>query len=187
MSRVAEDYRREIAAVDRLEPLLDRISHPELVEHARLLSDADLTVADDDHVYRANDRVLDLWAESDRVRMCAVAPGSRACLQAGMETTVEHGVDVEICFLPDSVPSPDQMASDAFDPTKAFDHYDTYVSDAVPFTFVLFDDVAAIAAHNEVSIPVVLVESNDPRVYEWLDGLYAEIQSSARPMRELAV
>jgi predicted transcriptional regulator len=187
VSRIAEEYRHGIDAIDRLEPLLDRITHPELLSNAHLLSDAGITVADEDHIYRANDRVLDLWADSDRVRMCAVAPGSRICLQGAMETTVEHGIDVEMCFLPDAMPSPEQLESDVFDPSDAFEYFETYTSDRIPFTFVLFDDVAAIAAHNEVSIPVVLAESDDPRVYEWLDGLYAEIEASARPVRELAV
>ena len=76
------------------------------------------------------------------------------------------------------------MESLTFDPSRAAEHYNTYVSEALPFTFVLGDEVAAIAGHNEVSVPVVPAESDDPRVYEWLEGLYAECEAGARPVRE---
>jgi len=186
-SRVAEEYLRGIETVDRLEPLLDRFPHPEVLVNLHRLSDAELTVDDDAHIYRANDRVFELWADTDRVRMGAVSPGSRFYRREEIRTTIENDVDVETCFLPDAVPTAEQMESDAFDPSDVFDHYETHISEAVPFTFILYDDVATIAAHNEVRIPVVLAESADARVYQWLQGIYTDRKASARQIRRIPV
>lgn len=174
-----ENFADGMEAIERLDPLFDRVTHPRLLGNAHLLTGAELTVADDDNVYRANDRVLELWGRSEKIRMCADVPGSRACLQECIETTLENNVDVDVYYQPDSVPSKEKMQSDAFDPAEMFEYFDTFVSDTVPFTFILYDDTAAIAGHNEMNIPTVLAETEEPRVYQWLEGIYAECQSSA--------
>lgn len=182
LSHVVEDCLTGIVTVDRLDPLFEYVDHPELLSHAPLLADADLTVADEDHIYRANERVLELWGRSDRVRMAAVAPGSRVCLEEGAKTTRENDVDVELCIHSDAIPGREQRESDAFDTSEALACFETSASEAIPFTFMLCDDdVSAIAGHNEVSIPVVLAETDDRRAYQWLENLYETCTANAEP------
>jgi len=186
LSHLTAQFRSGVETIDHLEPLFEYVSHPRLLANAHRLSEVDLTVADDDHIYRANDRVLELWRQADRIRMGAVAPGSRLCLGAAVEATIQNGVDVEMCFLPDARPDPEQLASDAFDPAEMFEYCETYVSDAIPFTFVLYDDdVSVITGHNDISIPAVAAESDDPEVYRWLESIYDECKASARPAEEM--
>jgi predicted transcriptional regulator len=185
LSHLTEQFRSGVETVDHLEPLFEYVSHPRLLANAHRLSDAELTVADDGHIYRANDRVLELWRQADRIRMCAVAPGTRICLGGAVEATVQNGADVEMCFLPDARPDPDELASKAFDPAEMFEYCDTYVSDTIPFTFVLYDEVSVITGHNDISVPAVAAESDDPEVYRWLERIYDECKAGARPADEM--
>ena len=174
--------RDDIEAIDRLEPLFDRIDHPELLARVHLLSDAEVTVADGDNMYRANDRVLECWAETETVRSAMAGSGSRLCLEKSVSMAVEREMDVEMCFRPDVLPSDEHLDTGDFDASTMFEQFETYLSESVPFTFLLCDDFAVIAAHNETGIPVVVAETEDPAVYQWLESSYERIKEDARPL-----
>ena len=184
VTRVAERYRRGIDAVDRLDALFAVVDHPDLFARAHLLADADLTVADETNSYRASDRLLERWADADRVRMAAATRVNRICLDACLNTTADADVDAELVFDPAAVPTIDQLRSASFDRPELFEHFELLVSETVPFTFVLYDDHAAIAGYNELCIPVVLAESDDPALYRWLETRYAACVDAANPLED---
>jgi len=184
LSYAIEAFVKDIDNISRLEPLLDRIDHPELLEKAHLLSDADITVADDDNMYRANDRVLEYWDETDTVRAAMASSGSRLCLEKSVSMAVEQEMDVEMCFPPDVFPSDEHLNNGSFDAATLFDEFETYISESVPFTFLLCDDRAVVAAHNDIGIPTAVAETDDPIIYQWLESQYERIREEARPLEE---
>jgi hypothetical protein len=105
--------------------------------------------------------------------MAAATRVNRICLDACLNTTADADVDAELVFDPAAVPTTDQLRAASFDRSALFEHFELFVSETVPFTFVLYDDHAAIAGYNEVCIPVVLAESDDPALYRWLETRYA--------------
>lgn len=146
MASVVEAYRSGIDTVDRLEPLFEIVDHPDLLDRANLRSDAKLTVADDDNMYRANDRFLDLWAQCDTIRAGMVGSGSRICLKESSRLTVENDMDVEMCYLPDVVPTPEHLDTGTFGLDELIDCLKVYVTEAVPFRFLLMGDTAGFVA-----------------------------------------
>lgn len=185
LSRVTETYRRGTETIDRLEPLFEIVDDPDVLEKAHLLADATMTVADEDNMYRANDRVLDLWADSETVRAAMMNTGSRLCLQKSTELTREGDMDVELCFHPETLPTNEHLANGEFDASALPECFDVSVTDAVSFTFVLYDEVAAIVGHDEVGTPIVVAETECPLVYGWLEDCYTDILERSRPVRQI--
>lgn len=179
---VVERYRSGLETVERLDVLFEYEAHPELLSNAHLLADAELTVADDDNIYRANDRSIELWDQSDTVRAGMVGSGSRHCLEALARCTIEGDVDAEMCFRSDVAPTGEFLDSTGFDFDELFESLDAYVTDSIPFTFLLYDEVAAVVGHDHVGVPAVFAETDSPRVYQWLEGLYEDCKPDTSPI-----
>jgi len=185
LSYAVEEYRNDLDAIERLEPLLEEIDHPELLENAYLLDDAEITTPGENNMYRANDRVIELWMQAETIRSGMTGSGSRQCLPKSAEYAIENGMDIEMCFLPDAIPTPEHL--DDIDVDRLLDAFNAQVTDAVPFTFLLFDDQAAIVSHNEVGIPMIVAETKNVYAYKWLEKLYQECKASARPIEPAVV
>jgi len=179
LSYAVESYLDSLDAIDRLEPLFERVSHPELLANAHMLADADLTVADDDNKYRANDRILDLCADAGRVRSGMTGSGSRHCMDGAARIAAEGDTHIEMVFRSEIVPSREHLGDVDSSTARFFEHVDAYSTEDVPFTFLLFDDRAGIVGHDHVGLPVVFAETEDQRAYQWLADLYADIRASA--------
>lgn len=179
MSTLSERYLEGMDAIERLTPLFDVVSHPELIEHAHLLVDADITVADESDPYRASDRALELWSRSECVRGALTARGSRYSLMEGTRAAFEGEMSVELCFTPDALPRGDELDADTVDAIRLSKRFQTFVADEIPFSFALHDDVATVVGHNDVGVPSVLVESTTPVVRRWLETLYDDCRRSA--------
>jgi predicted transcriptional regulator len=184
MNHAVEQYLTTIDTIERLEPLFERVDHPELFAHAHLLADAEMTVAADDNKYRANDRAVELFGQSETIRAAMTGSGSRLCIEESTAEAVEGEMSVGMCFTPEALPTGEHLDADDADIDQLFDCFDLLISEAIPFAFVLHDEVATIVSHNEVGIPVVVVESDDPAVYRWLERLYRECTDAARPVEE---
>lgn len=184
MNHAVEQYLTTIETIERLEPLFERVAHPELFAHAHLLADAEITLAADDNKYRANDRAVELFGQSETVRAAMTGSGSRLCIEESTAEAVAGDMSVEICFTPEAWPTGEHLDADDADIDQLFDCFDILVSEAIPFAFVLHDEVATIVSHNEVGIPVVVVESDEPAVYRWLERLYRACTNAARPVEE---
>ena len=183
MNHAVEQYLTTIDTIERLEPLFERVDHPELFAHAHLLADAEMTVAADDNKYRANDRAVELFGQSETIRAAMTGSGSRLCIEESTAEAVEGEMSVGMCFTPEALPTGEHLDADDADIDQLFDCFDLLISEAIPFAFV-HDEVATIVSHNEVGIPVVVVESDDPAVYRWLERLYRECTDAARPVEE---
>jgi predicted transcriptional regulator len=176
-SRAVDRYLSTVETIDRLEPLFERIDHPELLDHAHLLADAELTVADEENMYRANDRAVELFAQSETIRASMTGSGSRLCIEESTAAVAEGEMDVEMCFTPEALPTSDHLDADI---DRLFERLDIYVVEGLPFAFVLHDEVATVVAHNEVGVPIVVAETDDPAAYRWLEARYAEYRTRAR-------
>jgi hypothetical protein len=145
-----------------------------------MLADAEVTVATEENRYLANDRVIELWSASETVRSGMTGSGSRHCMGEATRLTVEQDIDVEMCFRSDVLPSRDHL--DNADSDEFFNVIDAYRADDVPFTFLLFDDRAGIVGHNDMGTPMVIADTDDPGVYQWLEGRYTELKRGAEPV-----
>jgi predicted transcriptional regulator len=176
-SRAVDRYLSTIETIDRLEPLFERIDHPELLDHAHLLADAELTVADEENMYRANDRAVELFGQSETIRAAMTGLGSRPCIEASTAAATEGGMDVEMCFTSEALPTDEHLDAGT---DRLFECFDVYVVEELPFTFVLHDEIATVVAHNEVGVPIVVAETDNPEAYRWLEARYAEQRAHAR-------
>lgn len=175
------------AALDRLDPLLDAVDAPELLTHLHLLADARTTVADDTDPYGANDRALELWNDSERVRGAMTASGSRHSIVEGTRHALDSGMHVEMCYTPAVFPTKRQLGSDVFGAYLDSERVEAFVTDDIPFSFALHETVSTIVAHDETGVPSVLVESEAPEVRRWLEGVYADCRANATPIEDASV
>jgi len=63
-----DSFASGVDALDRLEPLFERVSHPDLLEHAHLLTDARVVVADASNPYRVVERAMERFEATTRSR-----------------------------------------------------------------------------------------------------------------------
>jgi predicted transcriptional regulator len=182
LSHAVERFDDGVETVDRLEPLFDVVSHPELLANADLFADADVVVATDADRYRAADRGLELWKASETARSVRTGLGSRHCLEESTRNALATGMDVEMVLHPDAMPSSEALERWEFDVSEMLGAFETSVSERPPFSFSLFDETVFLIGYGEVQVPVVGVETDDPLAYRWAEELYRECKASARPL-----
>lgn len=87
-----------------------------------------------------------------------------------------------MCFRLDIVPTREYLDIGEFGVDELLKCLDVYATDSIPFTILLYDDHAGIVGHDHVGMPVVLAETDAPRAYQWLEGLYEDCKADISPI-----
>lgn len=181
MADASSRFRDEVETVNRLRPLLEAVDSPALAANAHRFADARVTVADESDPYAPTDRIFDVFSEATRIRGGRVSVGSRDAV-ARSTAAVHDGMAIEICYRPTTLATTLQFMADADDDLPVPDVVTLYVSESVPFTFTVYDDVATVTGHDEAtSLPTVFVESAAPEARRWLERLYERCVEVATP------
>ncbi|RQG94347.1 helix-turn-helix transcriptional regulator [Natrarchaeobius chitinivorans] len=173
-----------VTAIDRLEPLLMGVSSQELAANAHLLIDAELVVATETNPYVATDRAMDLWETSDRIRFAIPAMGSRDSIVRGTTEIRNSGMDVEMCLTPKVLATFRNLTPDLLDEIIVAENVTIRVSERIPFSFALHEDVVTVGANDETGIATVLAISDAPEARSWLYGLFERCWSRGTPVEE---
>lgn len=84
LSALTETYFGGIDAIERLQPLFESVSHPELVEHAYLLTDATVPVVDPENPYLVAERSVERFEAASDVRGVVASASPRGLLESAL-------------------------------------------------------------------------------------------------------
>ena len=175
----AERYERSVAAIARLEPLLDEISAPELTRNVHLFADAEVFTATPQNPNEPIDVWLDHFASFDRFRGTVVA----GCPPAVTEQGVEHAqndVDFEAICSPLALEADQNASKEAFETIATAASPSLYTHSDLPFTMGIVDEVVIIIGFDEkTTLPVVSVATDDPEARAWAMDLYRRYKREA--------
>ena len=171
-------------SIDNLGPLLDRIDSPELAANAHLLADAEVVVASETNPYAPADRAMELWQQSARVRVVTTATGSREAIVEGTKLMVESDITVDLLYTSTLLEAFRTVAPELLEETIAAPNVQMRVTETLPFSFAVHDDVGSVTATEETGAPIAIAMSRTPSARAWLEGLFEECWSRSTPVTE---
>ncbi|WP_440770600.1 helix-turn-helix transcriptional regulator [Natronorubrum sp. DTA28] len=178
---LAKRYLAGLDALEGLDRLFDLVDHPELAEHAHLLADARVTVADASDPYRVVDRVVERFEATTRSRGTITNATSLQVLDR-VSPSLNEKESIERIFDASALEAHENYGGEAFEEALASDSATLLVTDdPLPFTFAIDDEGVGIVGHEPATgLPTVHVESDDERARTWLKRLYEESRRHAR-------
>nr|WP_124193479.1 hypothetical protein [Natrarchaeobius chitinivorans] len=127
---------------------------------------------------------MDLWETSHRIRFAIPAIGSRDSVVRGTTEVRNSGMDVEMCLTPRVLSTFRNLTPDLLDEIIVAENVTIQVSEGIPFSFALHEDVVTVGANDETGIATVLAISDAPEARSWLCGLFKRCWSRGTPVEE---
>ncbi|WP_313692497.1 helix-turn-helix transcriptional regulator [Halorarum halobium] len=177
-------YETAVESIGRLEPLLELVDHPALVEHAHLFTGAEVVVADASNPYRVVDHVIDRFGETSGSRGTIVSTTAVEALQRATPALEDRG-HIERVFAASALESHETVGGEAFRAVTANENLSILAApDAdVPFSFAIDDADVSVVGHDPATgLPTVHVESDRPAARAWLEALYERCRAAAEPI-----
>ncbi|WP_114576081.1 winged helix-turn-helix domain-containing protein [Saliphagus sp. LR7] len=182
--RLAETFLEGIEAIDRLDPLFEVVSHPDLLDHAHTLTDPTVTTVDATDPYRVADRAIERFEAAHDPRGVVSSASPTGLLEDAREI-VDTKDRIEWLFAERALAAHDAVGGEAFLDALEAPHLSIGVvpDEAVPFTFSVDRDDVSVSGHDPTSgLPTVIVESDSPAAWAWLDGRFRSLQKRATPL-----
>ena len=173
-----------IETTDRLEPLFELVSHPELTDRAHLFADAQVVVADASNPYRVVDRVIERFEETSRSRGTLASTTAAEAIERAIPS-IEDKEFIERIFTESALDAHDTVGGKGFREVTQNDVLSVLVADddAIPFSFAIDDEGVTIVGHDPATgLPTVHVECQNPTVRSWLEEIYERCRSRSRPL-----
>lgn len=180
----ANSYRTAVETVSRLEPLLEAVDDPELTEHAHLLADGDITLADASNPYRVVERVVERFEETVTSRGTIASTTHLEAIEQ-VAPNLAQRESIERIFTKSALEAHSTVAEGAFAKVTSADTVSLYVTDddRIPFSFAIDNDSVTVVGHGGATgLPSVHVESDSPEARVWLETVYERCQSAAEPL-----
>ncbi|ELZ11633.1 hypothetical protein C479_07211 [Halovivax asiaticus JCM 14624] len=172
-------FERSVAAAERLEPLLETVSAPELTRHVDLFADAELAVATPSNPNRPIERWLEHFSSTERFRGFVVTGCPPAVTRQGTQN-VEAGIDMEVICTPLALRADRNANEEAFESIAGGDAATLYTHPGLPFTMSLFDGTVILSGFDEeTTLPVVTAATDDRAALAWAEGLYHRYRQEA--------
>ncbi|MEY7850561.1 helix-turn-helix transcriptional regulator [Natrarchaeobius sp. A-rgal3] len=181
-----ERFERTIEAVDRLEPLLERVTATEFTRHVDYFADADLAVATPDHPNRPTDNWVERFSAADRFRGFVANGCPPVVSQEGAENA-GGGFEMELVCTPLALQADRNATDEAFETVVGADGSAIYTHSDLPFTMSIFDDdVLVLVGFDDGTVyPAVTAATDDPEALAWADGLFRRYKSEATAFEPL--
>lgn len=183
----AKRFERSLSAVDRLQPMLDEISAPELARNVHLFADADLAVATPQNPNAPIESWLDNLESCDYFRSMLVSGCPSAVTEKGLERA-QDGIDFEVIFTPLALEADRNGSEKAFRRIAAAETTLLYTHDGVPFTMGIIDETVIVGGFDaDTSLPVASVTTDDPEARAWAESLYRRYRREADTLDSLEI
>lgn len=179
-----EEFRTGLATVEGLAPLFDVVSHPELLEHAHLLTDPTVIVADATNPYRVVERVLERYEATERSRGTITNPTAGEAIDTALPELGEKE-HIERILTASALEAHDTIAGEQFRAATEREGLSllTAADEAVPFTFAIDDEDVTVVGHDPTTgLPTVHVASANPAARDWLERVYGRCRGAAEPV-----
>jgi predicted transcriptional regulator len=172
-----EQFRTELDAVDRLDPILDAIDTENVDLPLEHLADATVECPRPGQPHVVVKRVDDLLDEADSLQMF-----SRVVSPIYVDIThraIQDGAEIDVIFRRDVVEALfSEYGTKARDAAKT-GRFDVRIHDDCPFELFLFDDVVGISAHDDRGLPRGFVETSNPTVVDWAESVFDRFWADA--------
>jgi len=180
----ADRFERSLAAADRLGPLLEHLSTPELTRNIYLFADADLAVATPQNPNAPIEPWLDRFESFDYSRSLVVA----GCPPAITEQGVNHAtndVDFEAVCTPLALQADQNASKEAFETIATAEGPSLYTHPDLPFTMGIIDEsVIIIGFDTETTLPVASITTDRPEALLWAKQLYSQYKRESTGLEE---
>ncbi|WP_276253232.1 helix-turn-helix transcriptional regulator [Halomontanus rarus] len=186
LSRLTDTYLDGREAIERLEPLFEYVSDPDLLANAHRLTDATVTVVDASNPYRVAERSIERFEAASDVRG-AVSKASPSEMLEDAEAILETKSEISWIFAESAFDAHRTVGGDTFRAALDAPHISLRVApdDRVPFTFSVDRDDISISGHDPTSgLPTVIVESSSPAAKLWLENRFETLFETATPLEE---
>ncbi|MFC3959007.1 helix-turn-helix transcriptional regulator [Halovivax cerinus] len=182
LSRASASFRATTETIERLEPLFDVVSHPELLDNAYRLDDPTVTVVDASNPYRVADRAVERFEERPAVRgVTASATDAEAFARAGPLLSEKSRVE---WLFTETAFDAHETINDEFRRVLSAPTISIGIvpDEAVPFSFSVDEDVSIVGHDDRTGLPTVLVESDSQAAHDWLRRRFEELDERATPL-----
>ncbi|MFC7044218.1 helix-turn-helix transcriptional regulator [Halobacteriaceae archaeon GCM10025711] len=183
---VAEEtlrFERNVAAADRLAPLLDLIcdDHQELVVEP--FADATVTVATPDDPYAPARRFVELARASATLRGFNTTHMVPLAMGAGYGHVLEE-TETEVIYLPDVVETLFETFPERAAAAVERGHLKLRTREALPYGLAIFDDRVGVGGYDEQTGAMrVFVDTDAAIAREWAERTYDVYRSRSTPIR----
>lgn len=182
LSRAVDAFRDATDTIDRLEPLFEVVSDPELLDNAYRLREPSVTVVDASDPYRVADRAVERFEERSVVRgVTASATDAKAFEQAGPRLGEKSSID---WLFTERALTTHETINEGFRVVLDAPNVSLGIvpDKAVPFSFSVDEDVSIVGHDDRTGLPTVLVESGSQAAYDWLDRRFTTLAEQATPL-----
>lgn len=170
-----KEYSADLATALDLDEFLNAVESIDVpLEH---FADAEVIQPEAHRAHQGVKRILDIVEESDTLRMCSTILSPLYVDVARREMV--DGMEIETIF-DERLLYPLQLeyaeeAREAFQTGRFEVHFCT----DIPFELFIYDDAMAMAAHNDLAVPSMFVESTSDGAVEWAEELYRSYKEQA--------
>lgn len=177
-------FERNVAAAERLAPLLERIceDHKEFVVEP--FADATVTVATPEDPYRPVRRFVSLVGSSGTLRGFNTTPMAPFHLEE-LHRQLFDETDVELIHSPDAI---ERLRSRDLDGTSAAlrsGRFRLRTREALPYGLVILDDRVGIGGYDEETGAMrAFVDTDAAVAREWAERVYAVYRERSTPLAE---
>ncbi len=174
------------ATARRLRPFFRWVPNHEFDLDLRHLADANVTIGDPEDPYAIEDRHVRRTETASRLRLLLPLVGQRA-VRASLSRVMERDQTVELILKPDVAElfdSHSQYAS-MYETLRRRNRYTVFVyEDEISYCLGILDETVQLLSFDNDGMPRVMLETDEPAVREWAEGVYDEYRRESTPFAE---
>lgn len=185
----ADEFESAVKSAYRLQPLAERYDTTDIEFKFDLFRDARVTTPEPGNPYPFVDRTLELFRQSDTIRVIDCNPlVPPMYVEKMLEIALETGMQGEFIVteeiaLGNMAQFPDLHRAVAESDTTAGKYF---VYDDIPFGLAIYDDHLDLRVYDdETGTPTLYADTDNPAALDWARGVFAEYTEKATPAPEL--
>lgn len=184
-----DEFDSAVRTAYELQPLLAEYDAVDVDFELELFRDATATTPEPGNPYPFVDRTMDLFRESDTIRVVDCNPlvppmYVEQMLEIALETGMEgEFIVTEEIALGNMQQFPDLQRQVAESDTTSGKYF---VHDDIPFGMAIYDEHLDVRVYDETTgTPTLYVDTDDPDALDWAEQVYAEYYEEADPATTL--
>ncbi|WP_423744363.1 winged helix-turn-helix domain-containing protein (plasmid) [Haladaptatus sp. SPP-AMP-3] len=163
-----QQFQTRLDGSRHLEPLLEHVTAPELVENVHLFTDATVIEADPSAPYAIEQHLESIIRDTNRELVGATSSfGSPTVMESTYEI-IRGGIDVEWIITPSAFDGVRAQHRDGHDTLGELDTTATYFVDDLPLDFAIYDDTLVVAGFDDrTGVIAAIVTTENETAVEW--------------------
>lgn len=176
VGRAADRFRSAITGADRLQPLLEYVDDPALLDAAHAFDEAEVLRSDPSNPYRVVDHVVDRLSGAETVK-CTIDGTTSPSTLARLEE-LDDSPDRIRAIVDETAAAGADTLVDGIEQSAGSDTDLRVLVADVPLTACILDgnSVLVVGRDDVLEVPVVLAEAEAPAAVQWATRLFDRCQ-----------